>query len=202
MQAQSPNPDYDFILKDQPKAKRGFSLPKGGARMPLIILGILIVAFVLVVILAAVLRPKAGGAQDLVSISARAQEIVRVSTIVEPLAQNSDTQGLVATTKAALGSDQAQLAAYLSKSGIKSNDKSLGAYFDKNAESLMQAAAQGGSLDTTYAGYLKKSLTAYKSALESTYPKASATAKDILGSAFESTETLLAAPQIRIASGS
>jgi hypothetical protein len=200
--ADSPNPDYDFIFKGSEKPKKSFSLPSGGPKTVLVLLVSLGVVLILVVVFAALLKPKAGGSQDLVNISARAQEIVRVSKVVEPLTQNSDTKGLVATTEAALSSDQAQLSAYLSKNGIKTDAKSLAIYTDKTTDSQMQTAAQNNSLDSTYSAYLKKALTDYKDHLSSAFPTVPVTAKNILSAAFKSSQTLLAAPQVASASGS
>jgi hypothetical protein len=196
----SPSSEYDFILKDKTPTKKGISLPSGGLKLAFMILGAVLVIFVLIVIFATVLKPGASGGQELVNISARAQEIIRVSKITESLAQNSDTQGLIATTEAALMSDQAQLASYFSQHRIKANDKTLSIYLDKNADSQMQTAAQNNSLDSTYSAYLKKNLTAYEAALEAAFPHVSVSAKDILSASFNSTQALLAAPQVKGAS--
>lgn len=197
----SPNPEYDFILKDQPKPKRSFSLPTGGSKMAFMIMGAVLALFILIIILASVLRPKAGGAQQLVNISAQAQEVVRVSKVVEPLAKNPDIQGLLATTEIALGSDQSQLAAYLKKAGVKTNAKTS-TFTDKKTDAQMQTAAQNNSLDSAYAAYLKKSLGSYQASLKAAFPSVSKNAKIILNAAYTSTATILSAPQLASAPGS
>jgi hypothetical protein len=118
------------------------------------------------------------------------------------LSQNPDTKGLAVTTEAALSSDQAQLASYLGKNGVKVSSKSLAIYTDKTVDAQMQTAAQNNSLDSAYAAYLKKALMDYENRLSTVYPTVSVTAKNILHTAFVSTQTLLAAPQVASASSS
>jgi hypothetical protein len=193
----SPNPQYDFILKDQPKPKRSFKIPTFGLPRAAAVALVSTLGLFLIIILAhAVLGGKTTNADALIKATARAQEVVRVSKLVEPLAHNSDTQGLVATTEAALTSDQTQITAYLKRAKIKAGPKNLTIYLNKNTDAQMQAAGQNNSLDSAYASYLKQSLISYKADLQLAAKGASKLRLQILNRAFQSTSTLLSAPQL------
>lgn len=191
----SPNPNYDFILKDQPQPKKSL-MPSFG--MPKKALGILlgtILVFLVVVVLATVLKG-GGNSTPMVEVLGKGQEILRVTKLVEPLAQDADTQGLAATTDAAFSSQLSQVSAYLAKANIKTDAKSLAVYQNKNTDAQVRAAAQDNSLAIFYAGYLKQDLSRYQTSLKASAKGASAARLQILNDAYVSTQTLLSAPQV------
>ena len=197
----SPNPNYDFILKDKPQPKKSLKIPSFG--LPKKAAGILLgaLALFLVIILVAAIFRGGGNATSVVGVLGRGQEILRVTKLVEPLAQSSgDTLSLASTTEAAFASQQVAISNYLAKAGVKSDAKSLALYQNKNTDAQLQAAAQNNNLDSAYATYLKKSLADYRAALQAAAKGASPTRIQILNDAFGSTQTLLSAPQVANAS--
>jgi hypothetical protein len=195
-----PSNPYDFILKDPQKPKKGFNVPSFGLpKRVVIIFGGVIAAFFVIIIAAAIFKG-GGNSAPLTEVLGRAQEIVRVSKVVEPLAQNPDTKGLVATTETAFTSQQIDLTAYLKKHGTKVNLKSLSIYSDKTVDTQLQTAAQNNSLDSAYASYLKKSLMAYQNSLRTAAKGAPKARLQLLNDAFASTKAILAAPQVASAS--
>jgi len=129
----------------------------------------------------------------------RSQEIVRVSDIVKPLTKNAGTLSLIATTEAALSSEQSSLSNYLATNGTKVGVKDLTLYLDKTSDDKIQAATQNNNLDSTYAKYLKDQLNSYLSQLQSTHKVAGKNAKVILDNAISSTETILNSPLLSAA---
>ncbi|PJE65724.1 hypothetical protein COU91_00180 [Candidatus Saccharibacteria bacterium CG10_big_fil_rev_8_21_14_0_10_47_8] len=194
----SPNPSYDFIYKDPPKPKRGpFKLPNMPKPMLLLVGGVIVL--VLVIIIAVIVGRGSNDSQKYIELMSRSQEIVRVSDIVKPLTKNTDTLSLIATTEAALSSEQSSLSNYLATNGTKVGVKDLTLYLDKTSDDKIQAATQNNNLDSTYAKYLKDQLNSYLSQLQSTHKVAGKNAKVILDNAISSTETILNSPLLSAA---
>jgi len=154
---------------------------------------------VFVVIIAAAALRGGGKSPPLTEVLGRAQEIVRVSQVVAPLAQNPDTRGLVATSQAVFSSQQIELTNYLKQHRTKINAKSLLLYSDKTVDAQLQAAAQNNGLDSAYASYLKKAIIAYQGSLRAAAKGAPPARLQILNDDFASVQTLLSAPQIAAA---
>jgi hypothetical protein len=130
---------------------------------------------------------------------ARGQEVLRVTQLTQqtlPL-QDPSTQALAATVYASVSSDEAQLKSYLSKSHIKVGTAALAADTDKTTDSSLQSASQNNGLDSAYVSYLKTALAKYQTDLQTAYKAAGPNGKTILKTAFDSTATLLASPQLK-----
>jgi hypothetical protein len=198
MQPTSPDPKFDFMLKQNAKPKRGLPLP-ALPKPAKIILAVVGGIFVLVIISSLLSSHKSGGTQPIVNVMARGQEILRVTQLTQqtlPL-QDPSTQALAATVYASVSSDEAQLKSYLSKSHIKVSTAALAADTDKTTDSSLQSASQNNGLDSAYVGYLKTALAKYQTDLQTAYKVAGPNGKTILKSAFDSTTTLLASPQLK-----
>lgn len=201
----SPSPEYDFIYSNQqPKRRFGFGLPGGNnlAKLTVLIVGAGAVLGILIIILSSVLGPKGVNTKQVADIMSRAQEISRVSTLVnQQPGLDPDIQNLTATTINSMDSEEAQLKAYLASAHKKVSTKDLNLHLDKAIDTQIQSAVQTNSLDTVYTAYLKKHLTDYQNALKTTYDGTkSATLKSILQDAFDSTQVILSAPQVAAAS--
>lgn len=190
MQPQSPTPQYDFILNNQPAPKKFRPLPGPAGPARNILIAVLAV-FLVVLLAALLLGGRSGSTQPIINVMARNQEISRVSTLVGQQSKDPTTQALVSTVNSSLGSDKARLAGYLKSSKQKYDTKSLAADLNKNTDSQMQAAAQNGTLDTAYKTYLKSGLGSYKSDLQTAYTSAGSNASQILTTAFSSTQVIL-----------
>lgn len=197
-QPQSPNPNFDFILKDNQPAKRGMGLPNlpKPAKIGLAVVG----AIILLVIVSSVLSSgKSGANQPVISVMARGQEILRVTQLVQQqqTAPDQATLSLAATVASDLSSDQQQLTAYLAANHTKVGAAQLGADADKSSDALIQSAAQNNNLASAYVNYLQQNLNRYASDLQTAYKTAGPKGKAILQTAFDGTSTLLAAPPLK-----
>lgn len=186
------------MMKDQPKPAGKFSslfsgVPKP-AKIALMIIGAL---FILVIIYATFFGGKASNADQLTAVAARAQEIVRVSTLVQTAAQNADTKGLAATTSETLASQEQQLKSYLKSNKIKVNTKKLAAKLDKTSDTALTTALQNNNYDQAYFDYLKTNLASYQTDMNTANKGAGKKAQAILRAAYQSVQTLLSAPQLK-----
>jgi hypothetical protein len=198
MQPTSPDPKFDFMLKNNPQPKRGVPLPRMSKPVK-IILGV-IVGLILLTVISSLLSGRNSGAnQPIINAMARDQEILRVTQLVQQQLRLQDptTQALAATVSSVLSSDKQQLGTYLANNKAKPSLAVLAADLDKNADAQLQSASQNNNLDTAYAAYVKDGLTKYQSDLQTAYKSAGPKGKLILKSAFDSTTTLLGSSQLK-----
>jgi hypothetical protein len=194
----SPNPQYDFILRDPQKPKHSFGLPGLPSNMPkpmLLLVGVVGILLI-IVIFGVIFKGGGGNSQNLIAVAGRAQEIARISTLVQQQSQDPNTQYLAATTQITLASEQYQLTTYLSKHNVKVSPAQLNAYQNKNTDTQLQTAAQNNNLGSTYDAYLKNNLATYQSDIRGAAKGASKSLLAILNSANTSAGVLLAAPEI------
>lgn len=198
MPPQSPSPEYDFIYKDQPQPKRGLSLPGSGLPKSVrIILGATLGLFLIIILYVVLFGNKTASSDQLVGVIGRAQEIARVSEMVQQQSKDQNTINLAATTGIALSSDKSQLSSYLIKHHQKVSANQLITYKNSNIDTQLQAASQNNSLDTFYSAYLKKQLDAYHATLASAYSTTGPNGKSILKTSNDSVETLLNTAQLK-----
>lgn len=198
MQPRNPNPNFDFMLKDAPAAKRGSAMPT--LPKPLVIgIGVFLVIIVLIVISSLMSGRKNGSLQPYINVLAREQEILRVTDLAQQQLQLQDpqTQALAATVNSSLSSDQSQLSALLAQNKIKPTPLQLAADTDKTVDAALQSATQNNTLDDAYISYLRGALSKYEAELQTAYKSAGPSGKAILKQAFESTGTLLSAPPLK-----
>ena len=194
-----PDSQYDFIMKDaqKPTGRRGPKLPSGN--LPKILLlgggGLFVVALIIVVF--SVISGKNGGKfQAFINLSARAQEIVRVSDIVAQKSKDKDTLDIVATTEATLSSQQNEINAYLKGNHVKVNPKIANPYLSTVIDASLAAAQQNDALESTYLGYLKEKLGLYENQIKAAAPGTGTKGLTILKGDLASVQTLLASPQL------
>jgi hypothetical protein len=198
MQPSSPDPKFDFMLKNNAQPKRRMALPR--MSKPIKIVAGAIVAVILLVIVSSVLSGHKGGAtKDITGALARGQETLRVTQLAQQQLKFQDptTQALSATVYSSLSSDQQQLIAYLAKSHTKVSKLQLAADTDKSTDASLQTASQNNALDSSYITYLRDSLTKYQADLQAAYNAAGPNGKVILKSAFDSANTLLSNPPLK-----
>ena len=189
-----PAPDFDFILKDQPKAKRKFGLPK----MPKLLLVSLIGAvLVLLVIIAGSLFRGTGNTEKIYSLIKDGAAIDRVSALVIGQAKDTDTKNLAVTASAALSSQQQQLSAYLTSKKVKIETAKITPLVSADIDDKLKAALLNNTYDQSYLTYLKDSIGAYQQSLNNTYNTAGSELKTILSQAYSSTDVILSAPQFK-----
>jgi hypothetical protein len=198
MQPQSPNPNFDFMLKDQPKPKRSFmpNLSKP-LKIGLAVAG----GIILLIIISSLLSGRNNGAsQPIIGALARGQEILRVTALLQqpPLQlRDPQTQALSATVSSSLSSDQQQLVSYLAKNHTKVNTVQLAADVNKSTDASLQSASQNNNLDSAYITYLKSNLGTYQTDIQSAYKSAGSNGKALLQKSFDSVNTILSSPQLK-----
>lgn len=192
-QNHQPNSQFDFIMDEGSKKKRGLGLPSLGLPRPVQIGLIVMIAVIILIIVGALLSgSKGSGSQPITSLMARAQEISRVSGLATQDSSDSNLKALSATVSAAMDSQENQLSTYLAGSGQKIDPKTLGIDQNSATDNLFQTAAQNNNLNSTYANYLTSNLNAYKSQLSGEYNKTgNAKLKAILNDAFASVQTII-----------
>ena len=194
MEPKSPSPNYDFIMQDKKTAKKKLPLPS----LPKLpkpfgtILVIVFVIFLLIIIIAVAFRGGSGGNQPLTDAMARAQEISRVSSLVQQAAPDSQTKDLAVTVQGSLGSEEAQFNNYIQKSGGKKvNLAKLTTDQNSNSDAQVKTAAQNNNLGQFYTAYLKNGLATYKSLLQTAYTSAKGDGKTTLSNAYNSIQVIL-----------
>jgi hypothetical protein len=198
MQPQSPDPQFDFMLNNNPQPKRAVALPAMSKPVKIVVFTIIAV-LILIVISSLLSGRKASGTQSIPSAVAREQEILRVTQLVQTQQTLRDpgTTALAATVTASLSSQQAQITAYLAQSHIKLSKLQLAADTDKTTDAQLQDASQNNQLDSAYKNYLKQALAKYQSELQTAYNSAGPNGKVLLKDAFDSTATLLNNPPLK-----
>lgn len=196
MQPQSPNHDFDFMLKEQPKARR---LPLPGLSRPVQIAAGVVLAIIIIIIGSSLLSGRGKiDTKSYVDILARGQETLRVTSYVQTLQlQDPQVEAAAATVSGALASDKQQILDYLQKNHVKVDPKALAADADKTTDTSMQTASQNNNLDSVYKSYLRTSLSAYENDIRAAYPKAGSNGKAVLNAASISTTTLLTSPPLK-----
>jgi hypothetical protein len=192
MQPQSPDPQFDFMLKNNAQPKRRLAMPVMGKPVRIIVLAVIAV-LILIIISSLLSGRKGGGTQSISSAVAREQEILRVTQLVQTQQTLRDpgTTALASTVTSTLSSQQAQLTAYLSQNHTKLSKLQLAADTDKATDAQLQDASQNNQLDTAYKNYLKQALAKYQTELQTAYNSAGPNGKSLLKDAFDSTATLL-----------
>ena len=196
MPPNQPQGNYDFIFKDQPKPKRGLGI--GNLSKPVIFIIAAIILIIVIVVVGTLLGgKKAKGGTDLTAVLGQAQEINRINTLESSQISDPATLDLLTTAQSALTSEQVQLKKIATSQKINFDTKKLTDFQNKNTDSSLQAAAQNNNLNSAYLSYLKTAMTGYKNSLSSTYGNSSSSQlKAALKDAYDSTQTILASPQL------
>jgi hypothetical protein len=197
MQPKSPSPDFDFMLKSQPKQRRRLAMPN--LPKPVLIgLAVLLVLILLIVVSSVMSGRKTDKFQPFVSALARDQETLRITSFAQQLQlRDPQTQAMAATAANALASDKQQMIDYLQKNGTKVSPAALGADNDKASDTSLQTAAQNNGLDAAYVTYMKTALGKYENDLKIAYVSSGPKGKQILADASASVMTLLNSPPLK-----
>ena len=195
MQPQSPSPDrpYDFIFKEGQKPKRSLVPNMSG---PVLVLVTIVVLMILTVIASTLFLGKnKTSTSGLTAVLGQAQEIGRVNILEQPLLKDPTTIDMLATSQAALTSEQNEINTYAKAHKIKIDSKKLAAYKNTQTDAVLATAAQNNNLDSAYTTYLKQALNNYSTSIVNAFQTYKQTdLKLILKGAYNSTQTLLGNP--------
>jgi len=186
------------MLKDKVQAKKSSlmpSLPRPAKIGVAIVVGLIII----IVSFSLLGGRKSGGIQPFITALARANETLRVTSLVQQQLQLQDlqTQALAATVSSTLTSDKQQFTSYLTKNKAKITPAQLALDIDKTSDTSLQAASQNNNLDEAYVRYLKDALAKYQQDLQVAYKSAGPNGKKLLQESFESTVALLSSPPLK-----
>lgn len=189
---------FDFMLKNQSKPPRRFgSLFSGLPRPAKIALAALGLFFILIILYTLLFGGKTSSSDPLISVMATAQEISRVSTLVQQQTRTVDTKDLAATTGAVLNSQKQELQSYFKSKKVKVDTKKLASKLDKKTDAQLTSALQNNNYDQAYFAYLITSLANYQNTLNVANKGAPLKVQAILKTDFSSIQTLLNAPQLK-----
>jgi hypothetical protein len=194
-----PNSPFDFMLNEEKKGRR-FGLPSGTPK-PMLILVIVVVFLFVVLIFGSIF--KGGGTSNstqIVDLMAQNQEIIRVSALSPDNFKDPNDLALSATAISTLTSQQTQFSSYLTKVKAKYKASQLASYVNTSTAAQLQTAVINNNFDKTYMAYLQGALQKYQNSILSTSKTSSKNFDQILSSAFNSNKTLLASPQLALAS--
>lgn len=177
----------------QPATGSKFFLPKKAIIMAV---GLVFVVIIGLVVFSS-LSKDSGPVNNLTALAGTSAEIARVSDLVVQQSKDADAQSLAATTSAALTSQSTQLGSYIAKSGVVIDPKVLALYTDVKIDADLEAAAVNNQLEATYYSYLNNKLTSYLSKLQALSATKSPTLLTILEDSYDSTQTILDAPQLK-----
>jgi hypothetical protein len=160
---------YDF-LNESPEPKKGLLKGQGPRQRLLIVLA---GSLILLAIVALIISLAFGGAPsnklELISIAQQQNEIIRVATIGDQKARESQAKSLGLTTKLTLISDQQPLLNALKSQKVKIAPKQLSAGKNPSTDQALTQAEQANRFDDEYIKTLQNELATYQKALKSAY---------------------------------
>lgn len=198
MQPQSSDHQFDFMLNNNQPVKRGLGMPK--LPKPIMIALGVILAIILIIAVSSFLSGRKNGAsKPMIDSAARAQEIVRVTSVVQKLGlRDPSINALSSTVLAVLTSDRQQMIVYLANNKAKVTTVQLARDADPTVDAQMQSALQSNNLDQAYVTYLQQHLPKYQQDLQTAYKAAPGPkGKEILKAAYDSQAALLATPPLK-----
>ena len=150
---------------------------------------------VLIIVIILVMNIFFGGksnTQQLLEITQRQQEIVRVITANSAALNSQDLKNFAANAQASVRSDQTQLLAVVTKAGTKTDAKVLALKRDADTDTLLASAKSTNTLDASFKQILEAELTAYALAIQTAHKETSSkTTKALLAEQFQSAKLLL-----------
>lgn len=198
MQPQSPDHQFDFMLKQNQPATKGLGMSK--LPKPLVVgIGIILLIILAITISSVLSGRKNGASQPIIDSVVRGEEVIRVTKVVQTLGlQDPSTNAASYTVLAALSSDHTQLSKYLVNLKAKLSLAQLAADTDKTIDAQMQSAQQNNNLDQAYISYLQLYLPKYQHDLQIAYQSAPGPkGKTILKMAYDSETALLTNPPLK-----
>lgn len=191
---QNPNP-YEFILNPQKPSKQSPVKKFGGNRFILTI-AILVGGALLLMIVATIIlnafAPKKVSPQQLISLAQTQNEIIRVSSSIEPTVRQQVTKNLAYTIELSVQSQQKQTLNLLGKNGVKVSAKQLALKQDATTDRKFTSAKATSTLDITYSQVIQQQLDDYANALKQIYSGgATSSEKDLTSTLYQQVQLLI-----------
>ena len=190
------NPDpYEFIFKAPQPPQKGGLLPNPRSKRGriMVVVGLLMVLLIGAIVMSSLLS-NAGktGTQSLVDLSARQQELIRLSQLGATKAKSKTTKDLALTTQLTILSDQQRLLARLAKSGVKVSTLQLNLRRNSQTDSSLTLADQNNQFDDIFTQTLTSQLSNYQVAVKGVLSVSTGvTIRTLLSTEFTNASTLL-----------
>lgn len=160
---------YDFFMQQKHPTNTKAPIPgpkQAGFKGKLIWIAGGAIAIMLVIVVIGALTPKDTTSQNLIIVAQTQQEVVRVCSQGSDKAKAQANRNLAINCSLSVGSDQAQLVAYLAKQGVKVTTKQLSLSINASNTSALTAATATSNYDDVFKTVATKQLTAYANVLQ------------------------------------
>jgi hypothetical protein len=167
----APNP-YDFILQPPETPKQSFLSGGGLAKKLLVVVGFAAVLIVLIIVgLSFLLGRNGPDTQALLSLTARQQEIIRISEAGVEQSRGATARNAAATAELTIRTDQKALAAYVRQQGVSDKELTAGlnAFKSTETDSKLSSAATNNNYDEVFTEVLTALLQGYATKIKETY---------------------------------
>jgi hypothetical protein len=192
----APQPNFDFIMKEEPKPQRSFKLPSNIPK-PVFIGGVVVLGLFLLLIIGSIFSGGSGNSTEVYKLLSDATVIGGASDDATLYLTKPDSKTVAATTEQTMASQKTQLKSYLTSQKTKYNAKLVRTLPDSATVTSLKNAQLNNTYDQVYLGYLKSSLTSYQSDIKASYDKAGPKLKVILNDAYASNTVLLSNPPLK-----
>lgn len=165
---------FDFIMKDQPKAKRSL-LPGGSSaksRILVVVGGLVILTLLFVVVMALLTSSGTNNKKALIGLAQEQTEIIRLSKAARDTSRSTAVQNYAQSTYAVFNTSQAQTLAYLRTQKIKISSKQLVLGRSVQDDASLTSAGQAGRYDDEYIKIINQDLLEYQAKAKATYQTA------------------------------
>lgn len=143
------------------------------------LLVVIIGAVIVIALVWMILSMVFGGGNDqlkpFVGIAQQQTEIARVtdSALQNDTISSQDVRNFTKNTNLTIGTDKADTTSFMSKNGLKTNDKVLSATKNSKTDDALDAAKANSTYDSTLVQILQDQLKAYEDSLQQAYANAS-----------------------------
>lgn len=169
-----PNDQYDFFMNPGAPQKRSPLAGLPGSKpnkKTLIIFGAAAVVFLIIVmiVISALFKGGPSNAEQLIGVTQKQQELMRVSEIALKDARGNEAKNLAMTTLLSLQSDQATLVSALASQKVKVGGKQLNGGKNEKTDATLTDAKQNNRFDEAYLEYVQEELANYQKSLNGVY---------------------------------
>ncbi len=165
---QKPNPDYNFILSGKAPKKTLFGGTKK-SRVLVFVAGAGLLLVVIVVIFSFLFSGPPSSTEQLVPITAKQVEIIRLTKTGEEQATSLNTRNYASAIKLSMTSANKQLVTLLASEGRKVSPKELSAAKDTKTDDALTTARQTNKFDEVFIETMKKSILDYQRDVQAVY---------------------------------
>lgn len=194
---QPPAGQYDFITNSPQKTKKPLIDPGSTKGRIMVVVGIVVLLMIGATIVTTIMSAGSKAArQNLKTVYATQQELIRVADLGVKDALSSDTRGFASTVSMSVKSDQIKTASLLASNGAKIKPEEANAKKSTKTDEALAAAQAANRYDETLVENLNKQITAYQQALDAAHTAISSKKdQEALVVMYTGAQTLAKAPE-------